>query len=88
MTYTIVWRNEARQALSRLRAIDGASAKLLTSAVRALAADPHPDISNRLGGSQFWRLRLADLRVIYEVDDGENVIHIYNVGRALPSRPA
>jgi hypothetical protein len=31
MTYTVVWRNEARQALSRLRGGDLARAKLLTA---------------------------------------------------------
>jgi len=88
MTYTIIWRNEARQALSRLRAGDQVSATLLTSAVRALAASPYPETSNQLGGSPFWRLRLAELRVTYEVDDAAEAIYIYNVGRALPLRPA
>jgi mRNA-degrading endonuclease RelE of RelBE toxin-antitoxin system len=88
VTYTIVWRDEARQALGRLRTGDRASAKLLTSAVRALAIDPYPDISNQLGGSRFWRLRLTELRVTYEVNETGNAIYIYNVGRALPSRPA
>lgn len=81
MTYTIVWRNEARQALSRLRTGDLASAKLLTSAVRALSDDPHPPASNQLGGSRSWRLRLAQLRVVYEVDNARNAIYIYSIGR-------
>jgi mRNA-degrading endonuclease RelE of RelBE toxin-antitoxin system len=86
MTHTVVWRNEARQALSRLRTDDLASAKLLTAAVRALAHDPYPSISNQLGGSRFWRVRLAEMRVVYEVDDAGKVIYIYSVGRVSPPR--
>jgi hypothetical protein len=53
MTYTVVWRNEARHALGRLRADDPASAKLLTAALRALADDPYPGsvISSAVRGS-------------------------------------
>lgn len=86
MTYTVVWRDEARQALSRLRVDDLAGARLLTAAVGALPANPYPAASNQLGGSGFWRLRLAELRVLYEVDDTDGAIHIYGVGRASPSR--
>jgi mRNA-degrading endonuclease RelE of RelBE toxin-antitoxin system len=68
MTYTVIWRNEARQAMSRLRAADSADARLLIAAVGALTANPHPTTSNQLGGSRFWRLRLAELRVVYEVE--------------------
>jgi hypothetical protein len=32
MTYTVVWRNEARRALSNLRAADPASAKSVAAA--------------------------------------------------------
>ncbi len=81
MTYTVVWRNEARRALSNLRAADPASAKSVAAAVRGLGADPRPGKSNQLGGSRFWRLHLAQLRVLYEIDDADGAVHIYNVGR-------
>lgn len=59
MTYMLVWRNEARQQLSNLRASDPSAAKSVMGAVRALAADPYPATSNQLGNSRFWRLRLG-----------------------------
>ena len=80
MTYAVVWRNEARRALSSLRAIDPAAAKTVVGAVSALAADPYPEASNQLGGSRFWRLRLGQFRVTYEIDEALRAIHIYNVG--------
>jgi mRNA-degrading endonuclease RelE of RelBE toxin-antitoxin system len=81
VTYTVVWRHEARRALARLRADDLASAKLLTAAIRPLADDPYPTHSSQLGSSRFWRLRLADLRVLYEADDTVKAVYIYSIGR-------
>jgi mRNA-degrading endonuclease RelE of RelBE toxin-antitoxin system len=69
MTYTLVWRNEARQALSRLRTADPQGAKVVMAAMRGLATDQRPATSSQLGGSSFWRLKLGGLRVMYEVDE-------------------
>ncbi|HSV65566.1 MAG TPA: hypothetical protein VLJ59_06625 [Mycobacteriales bacterium] len=80
MTRTSSGCNEVRQALSRLRVAGPPAAKLVTAAVRGLAADPHPEISNQLGRSRFWRLRLGELRVTYEDDDVGRTIQVYTVG--------
>jgi mRNA-degrading endonuclease RelE of RelBE toxin-antitoxin system len=37
--------------------------------------------ANQLGSSRFWRLRLADLRVLYEADDTVKAVYIYSIGR-------
>jgi mRNA-degrading endonuclease RelE of RelBE toxin-antitoxin system len=86
MTYSLIWRNEARQALSRLRSADPASAKLVIAAVRALTTEPYPDTSNQLGGSRFRRLRLGDLRVTYDVDEDQRTAQVYLVGQLPPAR--
>jgi len=86
MTYTLIWRNEARQALSRLRSADPVSAKLAIAAVGALAAEPYPDTSSQLGGSRFRRLRLGDLRVTYDVDEDQRTVQVYLVGQLPPAR--
>jgi mRNA-degrading endonuclease RelE of RelBE toxin-antitoxin system len=86
MTYTLVWRNEARRALSRLRAVDPLAAKRVTAAVRALATDPIPETSSQLGDSRFWRLKLGELRMTYEVDEADRTVHVYYVGRMPPAR--
>jgi mRNA-degrading endonuclease RelE of RelBE toxin-antitoxin system len=85
MTYTLIWRNEARQALSRLRSADPASAKLIIAAVQALATEPYPGTSSQLGHSRFRRLRLDDLRVTCDVDDDRRSIQIYLVGQLPPA---
>ena len=84
MTHTLIWRNEARQAMSRLRSSDPTSAKLIIAAVRALANEPRPHTSSQLGHSRFRRLKLHDLRVTYEIDDNHRTIHIYLVGQLPP----
>lgn len=84
MTYMVVWRNEARQQLSSLRANDPAAAKSVISSVRALAANPYPEASSQLGTSRFWRLRLGLLRVTYEVDEGLLAVHVYDIGPVSP----
>jgi mRNA-degrading endonuclease RelE of RelBE toxin-antitoxin system len=69
-----------------LRSVDPASAKLVVAAVRALATEPYPDTSSRLGGSRFRRLRLGDLRVTYDVDEDQQTLQIYLVGQLPPAR--
>jgi mRNA interferase RelE/StbE len=86
MTYTIIWRNEARQALSRLRSADPAGAKLVISAVQALATEPYPNTSSQLGGSRFRRIRLGDLRITYDVDEDQRMVQVYLVGQLPPAR--
>jgi mRNA interferase RelE/StbE len=86
MTYTLIWRNEARQALSRLRSTDPAHVKLIIAAVRELATNPYPDTSSQLGHSSFRRLRLGDIRVTYDINDDHQTVQIYLVGQLPPTR--
>jgi mRNA-degrading endonuclease RelE of RelBE toxin-antitoxin system len=55
-------------------------------AVRALATEPYPDTSNQLADSRLRRLRLGDLRVTYDVDEGQHTVHVYLVGQLPPAR--
>ena len=86
MTYTLIWRNEARQALSQLRSADPPSAKLVIAAVRGLAGEPYPNTSHQLGDSRYRRLKLDSLRITYDVDDDQQTIQIYLVGQLPPPR--
>ena len=38
-----------------------------------------------LGGTDFWRLRIGGLRVIYAVDDGERLVVVLRVARRAES---
>lgn len=50
------------------------------NAVRDLAKNPRPEGCVKLTGRNGWRIRTADYRVIYEIDDGQRLITVLNVG--------
>jgi mRNA-degrading endonuclease RelE of RelBE toxin-antitoxin system len=39
----------------------------------------------KLTGTDFWRLRIADLRVIYQVDDAARLVVVLKVARRSES---
>jgi mRNA-degrading endonuclease RelE of RelBE toxin-antitoxin system len=49
----------------------------------ALADQPRPDAAAGWGGTGTYRLRGADLRILYEVDDRASTVYIVNVAVAL-----
>jgi mRNA-degrading endonuclease RelE of RelBE toxin-antitoxin system len=80
MTFTVVWRPEPVAALRSLRREDPAAAKALLAVVGALAKDPRPLSSKPLGSGRFRRLKLEDLRVLYEIDDDSVAVFVVKVG--------
>ena len=50
-------------------------------ALRALAHDPHPPQARRLAGSDYYRLRVGDYRVIYEVQEEKLLVLVIRIGR-------
>ncbi len=47
--------------------------------------DAHPPGAAKLAGTDFWRLRIGDLRIIYRVDDDTGVVVILRVARRSES---
>jgi mRNA-degrading endonuclease RelE of RelBE toxin-antitoxin system len=80
MTFTTIWRDEARQSLSRLRATDPTSTERALAVARELAKDPYPPSSAALGGSTFRRLKADDVRITYRIDEANQTVEIYLVG--------
>jgi mRNA interferase RelE/StbE len=62
----------------------GVSASL-RGPILALALDPRPPGSTKLSGSELWRVRVGDLRVIYAVDDGARLVVVVRVARRSES---
>jgi mRNA interferase RelE/StbE len=51
------------------------------SAIRALAADPRPPGCKKLVGSTaYYRIRVGDYRVLYEVRDREVLVLVIKIG--------
>jgi len=40
---------------------------------------PRPSGVLKLKGHSFWRIRIGDYRVLYEIDDGERIVSIMSV---------
>lgn len=51
----------------------------IKAAILALAQTPRPHGSKKLSGSDYWRIRQGDYRVIYEIDDREKTATVLRV---------
>jgi mRNA interferase RelE/StbE len=47
--------------------------------IQGLADDPRPPGVQRLRGSQLWRLRVGDYRLIFAIDDAQQLVTIARV---------
>lgn len=49
-------------------------------ALRALAQDPYPPQAHRLAGSDYYRMRVGDYRIIYEVQEERLLVLVIRIG--------
>lgn len=68
-----------------LRRLPPGDAARLRGPILGLGLDPHPPGSRKLVDTEFWRLRVGDLRVIYLVDDATGVVVILKIARRSES---
>ena len=64
----------SRSAQKQLAKINNPFFKAITEKILALKTDPRPPGCKKLKGSESWRIRVADYRIIYEIKD--NVLQI------------
>lgn len=76
MTYAVDYTPAARRTLRKLPA---SVQKIIHLAVEGLGAEPRPSGSRKLTGSEFWRLRVGDYRVVYAIEDGRLVVLVVKV---------
>ena len=77
MTYSISILRRAQKELARLEKLDY---ERVRDAIYLLAEEPRPNNCKKLVGRDGWRLRIGDLRVIYEIADKTKMITILHVG--------
>ena len=70
-------------AAKELERIDSKADRLrIVSRIRALAAQPRPNGSEKLAGfDDRFRIRQGHFRIIYLIDDGARDVPIYKIGR-------
>ena len=79
MSFAVVVQETAVRALARIRAEDKEAFASIRRALTALAEQPHPPQAVAWGGSGIYRLHLAGIRILYEVDEGAATIYVINV---------
>lgn len=75
----------APAAARQLRRLPPGDAARLRGPILALGVDPRPQAATQLVGSDFWRLRAADLRVMYAIEDAESLVVVVRVARRAES---
>ena len=75
----------APAAHRQLRRLPPGDAARLRAPILALGMDPRPPGGVKLANSEFWRIRVGDLRVIYTVDDPTRLVIVLRVARRSES---
>ncbi len=80
--YRIDLAPAAERQLRRLPPGDAARSR---AAILALVIEPRPPGVARIAGTEFWRIRTGDLRVIYLIEDSDALVVILKVARRAES---
>lgn len=75
----------APAAQRQLRRLPPGEAARLRGPILALAIEPRPPGALNLAGTEFWRLRVGDLRVVYTADDAADLVIVLRVARRSES---
>jgi mRNA interferase RelE/StbE len=62
-----------------LHALPRAVLLRIEASIQALAENPRPSGVERLRGSQLWRLRVGAYRILYTIDDTEQVVTVARI---------
>lgn len=76
-TYRVVILPAAERQLGR---IDSGPRRRIDAAILALAGDPRPHGFRKLSGSEEYRIRVGDYRVLYEIEDAVLRVLVVKVG--------
>jgi mRNA interferase RelE/StbE len=65
----------------QLRRLPPGDAARLRGPILALGLAPRPPGATRLVDSDWWRLRVGDVRVVYAIDDEQRLVIVLRVAR-------
>ena len=75
----------APAAQRQLRRLPPGDAARLRGPILSLARAPRPPGATKLTGTDFWRLRVGNLRIIYTIDDAATLVVVLKVARRSES---
>jgi mRNA interferase RelE/StbE len=77
MTYHIVIANSAKRDLRRL---DSALQRRIAIRLQVFKGTPRPTGASKLRGRKDqWRIRVGDYRIIYEIDEDEQLVIVLRI---------
>ncbi len=77
MSYTI---SILRSAQKELEDLPADAYERIRDDINALADDPRPSGCLKLTNREGWRIRIGNYRVIYEIDDEQQIITVLHIG--------
>jgi mRNA interferase RelE/StbE len=75
----------APAAQRQLRRLPPGDAARLRAPILALRFEPRPPGAVKLSGTEFFRQRVGDLRLVYAIDDGAGLVVVVRVARRAES---
>jgi len=75
--YTVELRRRVRQSLDKLPEKDH---RVVITALESLEQEPRPRGVEKIRGTELWRIRKGDYRVIYYINDQEQTIAVVRIG--------
>lgn len=71
------WVTLTATAVKERKRIDPVIRKRIDQALRSLQSEPRPSGVKKLSGQyQDWRVRVGDYRILYEIDDEQQLITV------------
>jgi mRNA interferase RelE/StbE len=77
VTYRVEFEPAAAKALGKL---DRSVQKRIQGVLEILALTPRPPAAKKLVGSELWRVRTGDYRIVYAIEDERLVVVVVKVG--------
>ena len=78
MSYQVRLRRAAQKQLDGLT---GRDYQAIAKAISALEQEPRPRGGKKLAESGLWRIRIGRYRVVYAIDDKENLVIVVRIAR-------
>jgi mRNA interferase RelE/StbE len=77
----LVFRIEfSRSALKFLKGLAKKDAGRIVQAIEGLSLDPRPNGCKKLKGTEGYRIRIGDYRVVYSIEDSRLLISVVKIG--------
>ncbi len=63
-----------------IRRLPKRTIKRILETIEALASQPKPPGSRKITGHELWRVQVGNYRILYDIDEEEQIISTYRVG--------